>query len=127
MFNRLATTLWLASGLLAAAQSSAEIIDGEEFVDPTRPLLMSAPRGNVDSSVSDMIRNVVPASYDVSFVRASSSSPIAVINDQRVTIGDQIGGATVVAIDRGGVTLSINDQERRISVFATNIKSSAPQ
>ena len=127
MFNRLLNKALLMSGMMAAAQLSAEIIDGEEFVDPTRPLMMTASRGNVDSSVTEMIRNVVPASYDVSFVRASSTSPIAVINDQRVTIGDEIGGATVVAIDRNGVTLSINDQERRISVFTTNIKSAAPQ
>jgi len=125
--NKIAFTALLISSCLASAVATAEVIDGEELVDPTRPLMMAAARDDLDSSVSEMIRNVVPSSYDVSFVRASSASPIAVINEQRVTIGDQIGGATVIAIDRSGVTLSINDEERRISVFDTSIKTSASQ
>ncbi|GAB5499194.1 MAG: hypothetical protein PsegKO_15050 [Pseudohongiellaceae bacterium] len=110
-----------------ASLASADIIDGEELIDPTRPLTIMRAQSSTDDSVMDMIRNVVPSSYDVSFVRASSNSPMAVINDQRVTIGDVIGGATVVAIERNSVTLSINDEERRISVFGTSIKAPAAQ
>lgn len=111
-------------GLVMSPVIYADVIDGEELVDPTRPIFVnqSSATGE-DDAVLDMIRRVVPSSYDVSFVRASSSAPIAVINDQRVTIGDTIGGATVVAIDRNGVTLSINSEERRISLFGTNVKT----
>lgn len=118
----------LITSLLAGGSVLADVIDGEELADPTRPLMLVGTGSDAtDSSVADMIRAVVPSSYDVSFVRASSTSPIAVINDQRVTIGDQVGGATVVAIDRNSVTLSINDQERRISVFGRDIKTPAAQ
>jgi hypothetical protein len=104
-----------------------EVIDGEELVDPTRPIYFNG-RGNIpDDDVLAMIRNVIPASYEVSFVRAGTASPIAVVNDQRVTIGDVVGGATVVGIDRNGVTLSINDEERRITMYGTNVKAPAAQ
>jgi len=105
---------------LYANQALAELIDGEEFIDPTRPIFAT---GNTeDSSLAEMIRTVVPASYDLTFVRAGSSSPIAVINNQQVTIGDMIGGALVVAIERSSVTLLINDEEKRINLYGS-IKS----
>ena len=81
--------------------------------------------GDSEEEMTELFRTVVPASYDVSFVRAGSSSPMAVINEQRVTIGDVIGGALVTAIDRNGVTLLINDEERRVTLYATNVKSPA--
>ena len=128
MFNKSLSVIVLITGMVFVPLAMADIIDGEELVDPTRPLVMASARSSdVESSVMDMIRNVVPSNFDVSFVRASSSSPIAVINDQRVTIGDEVNGATVVAIDRNSVTLSVNNEERRISVFGTSIKSPATQ
>ena len=76
----------------------ADQIDGEELVDPTRPLFFSmAPEGESSAAVMNMIRNVLPSSFEVSFIRASSTSPMAVVNSERVTIGDSIGGASVVA------------------------------
>ena len=65
------------------------------------------------------------ATYNVTFVRASATSPVAIINDQRVTLGDQLGEAEVVAIDRSSVTLRIANQERRISIFDTQVKTVA--
>lgn len=127
MFRTNLRVLLVTSAVLFAPLSGADIIDGEELVDPTRPLAVTRAQSSADDSVMNMIRSVVPSSFDVSFVRASSNSPMAVINDQRVTIGDVIGGATVVAIDRNSVTLSINDEERRISVFGTSIKAPASQ
>jgi hypothetical protein len=109
--------------LLGSAQAMADIIDGEEFVDPTRPF--SIVDADDSSLVQDLIRTVIPASYDVSFIRASSSSPMAVINQQRVTIGDVIGGAEVLEIDRNGVTLLVGEEERRISLYDTNIKATS--
>ena len=118
---RLCGKLILAAGLILVSHSNAELIDGEELVDPTRPFFFS--ESNPDEGMVELIRTVVPASFDISFIRASDTSPMAVINDQRVTIGDVIGGAQVVAIDRSGVTLLINDQERRISLYSTDVKA----
>ena len=44
----------------AASSAKADLIDGEELVDPTRPLFIG--RGDSDTDVLTMIRNVVPAS-----------------------------------------------------------------
>lgn len=107
---------------LLASRGFADEIDGEEFVDPTRPFFV-ALNSNSDAAILDLVRTVVPSSYDLTFVRAGSSSPIAVINDMQVTIGDLIGGALVVSIDRNSVTLLINDQERQINLYGTSIKS----
>lgn len=104
----------------------AEVIDGEDFTDPTRPLFLGPASGAAsDIDVSAFISNVIPSSWDVSFIRASGSAPMAVVNNERVTIGDSVGGAQVVEIDRNGVTLLINEEERRISIFDTAIKARA--
>ncbi len=118
----------LIAALLVAGTSSAvqaDLIDGEELQDPTRPLFLVAQGGS--DQVLDMIRNVIPASYDVSFIRASSTSPMAVINSERVSVGDIVGGATVVAIDRSSVTLSVNGEERIISLYGESVKSAVAQ
>ncbi len=109
--------------MFGSGQLGADVIDGEELVDPTRPFTLS----NVSDSslVQELIRNVVPASYDLSFIRAGSSTPLAVINQQRVTIGDIIGGAEVTAIDRSGVTLLIGEEERRISLYGVSVKTTS--
>ena len=96
--------------LLAAAPASAEVIDGEELVDPTRPLFYNQRSSTEsDSAVTAMINRILPSSFDLSFIRLGGNSAMAVINDQRVGIGDSIGGAEVVAIDRSSVTLRINN------------------
>ncbi len=122
MFRKL-SLLGLSVAVLCSGQVSADVIDGEELVDPTRPLSLGIVDDN--SLVQDLIRNVVPASYDLSFIRAGSTSPMAVINRQRVTIGDIIGGATVKAIDRSGVTLLVGDEERRISLYDVSVKTTS--
>lgn len=110
--------------LLAAAPVSAGVIDGEELVDPTRPLFYTQrSTTDSDSAVTAMINRILPSSFDLSFIRLGGSGAMAVINDQRVGIGDSIGGAEVVAIDRSSVTLSINNQEQRIGLYDTDVKS----
>ena len=122
VFKKL-TVLGLSLAALGSGQTAADVIDGEELADPTRPFTLS---NTSDSSlVQELIRNVVPASYDLSFIRASGSAPMAVINQQRVTVGDIIGGAEVIAIDRSGVTLLVGEEERRISLYDVSVKTTS--
>ena len=118
---------YIASLLLVGCQVAvADVIDGEELIDPTRPLFFSTTSSlGSDVDVSGFISNVIPSSWDVSFVRASGSSPMAIVNNERVTIGDTVGGAEVIEIDRNSVTLLINDEERRISIYDTAFKRQA--
>ena len=109
-------------GILAVASiARADLIDGEDFVDPTRPLFYVETRS--DDVVDQIFRTVAPASYDISFIRAGGESSFAVINSVRVSIGDIIGGAEVLTIDREGVILLIEDEERRINMYENTIKS----
>lgn len=109
--------------LLLVSVSFADVIDGEDLVDPTRPLTSVSDNGGVD--LGAVYRSMVPASFDISFIRASSSNPIAVINGQQVTIGDVIGAASVLSIDRSSVTLLIDGQEQIVSLYKTNVKGAA--
>ena len=110
--------------LAGAAQfATADVIDGENLIDPTRPLFFS--RGETAPAGVDVISNVNASSWDVSFIRASGAVPMAVVNSERVTIGDLVGGAEVIEIDRNSVTLLVNDEETRISIFDTALKSQA--
>lgn len=120
MFRKM--RIGLALGLLGIVSlAEAEVIDGEDFVDPTRPLFYVEPSGN--DVVDEIFRTVVPASYDISFIRAGGEASFAVINGVRVVIGDVVGGAEVVSIDREGVILRIDGEERVISMYESNIKS----
>lgn len=111
----------LLSTLVGGGQISAELIDGEELVDPTRPFNIAV---SVETEEAlEIFRTVVPASFELSFVRAGGGSSLAVINGQSVNVGDLVGGARVVAIDRNGVTLLTgDDEERRIGLSSINIK-----
>jgi type II secretory pathway component PulC len=44
--------------------------------------------------------------------------PLAIVNGQTVYVGDQLGGATVVGIDRTEVTLQINGQRKNLRLAA---------
>ena len=111
----------LITAVVQVSQSMADVIDGEELVDPTRPFYLESS-GQFPDEPS---RVVAPGSFEVSFVRIGSSSAMAIVNSQRVTIGDVIGGATVVAIDRGGVTLMVDEQEQRVNMYRNDIKAPA--
>ncbi len=114
--------LLFGSILLVTQLARADVIDGEELVDPTRPLFAST-ENNEEIDLTEIYRNVVPASFEINFIRASSENPIAVINGVQVTLGDIIGGATVAGIGRDTVTLLINGQENEISLYKTSVKS----
>ena len=124
--SKFSKTLLVAVLIFGGNLVYADLIDGEELRDPTRPIFTTG-ENNTEVQVLDMIRNVIPSSYDLSFVRASSTSPLAVINSERVSLGDVVGGATVVAIERSSVTLSINGEERVISLYSNDVKTPVSQ
>jgi|TARA_B100001971_G_C17706453_1_gene294309 hypothetical protein len=101
----------------------AEVIDGEDLVDPTRPFYSVSSTAATDSGPVTLSGAVSSGGFEVTFIRASSTLPLAVVNDERVTIGDLIGNAQVIGIDRGGVDLLIEGtEERRVELFSESIK-----
>ncbi|MFT4863574.1 MAG: hypothetical protein ACI95C_002806 [Pseudohongiellaceae bacterium] len=122
LLGNMYSLLTVGIALAISSTASADIIEGEELVDPTRPLMFAtSPAAAAD--LGSLFRNIVPANFDISFIRASSDNPIAVINNLQVTVGDVIGGAIVSSIGRDSVTLIINDEEQIINLYKTSVKS----
>ncbi len=107
--------------------TATQTIDGEVLRDPTRPFAVSRisrDGAQEDAGSSRLLPEGVFArsNFNVTFIRDGGTSPMAVINEQRVTIGDLVGGATVVAISTEGVTLSVNGLEQVITTFGPTVK-----
>jgi glucose/arabinose dehydrogenase len=119
-----AQTAALQTQAAALQTQAAQSFDGEMLRDPTRPF--AATNSNLTSpgnAMEDVVSRALPRSnFKVTFVRDGGSSSMAVINDQRVMIGDLIGGATVVAISSAGVTLSVNGSEQVLTAFGPTVK-----
>lgn len=73
--------------------------------DPTKP-----PAG-VQLNIIDEQQ-----AYKVSWLRTGGAKNIAVVNGQRVQVGDQVDGAIVLSIARNGVTLDVGNKKQLISL-----------
>lgn len=106
---------------------ATQSFDGEVLRDPTRPFAVTAVSRGASGNVVDNLPSLPMGglarnNFSVTFIRDGGASPMAVVNEQRVTIGDVIGGATVVAISSDGVTLSVNGLEQVITTFGPTVK-----
>lgn len=73
--------------------------------DPTRPY-----------SPPVLAKAAVARSYTVNAIFISSRRQIAVINGQRVSVGDVVDGATVTRIEKHVITLNANGRELSASL-----------
>ena len=71
-----------------------------DFRDPTRPY---APPAAIKAAVAQ--------SFVVNAIFVSSRRQIAVINGQRVGVGDVVDGATVTRIEKHAITLDADGRE----------------
>ena len=109
---------------LPSAGFSAQQINVQELTDPTRPfgaVELIANQG-LDIDLFAGVENLVAFSYDVSFIRAGTR-PIAIINGKTVTVGDNVGQAEVLAIEKSAVTLIINDEKTIIATHESPVKT----
>lgn len=120
MSRSIVAVLWCLVCPIALAQSAGQqgqLIDGEYFRDPTQPAAVTqAARESLGVSAA------AATNFTVNFVRSGGSSPMAVINQQRLQIGDRIEGALLTDIRPGSVVLSINGFEQEISVFQQSVR-----
>jgi len=85
--------------------------------DPTRPPTVDVKRTTVMSTVSKRTR------WTLSSTLVSSGRRTAVINDQVVSKGDRINGATVVSIQPSTVRLRNRGREVTLIMLKKKIKS----
>ncbi|WP_299181895.1 hypothetical protein [uncultured Neptuniibacter sp.] len=75
--------------------------------DPTRPV--AGYQNNLVVKAAE--------SYQVSWLRVAKTASRAVVNGQRVSVGDSVDGAKVITISRDGVTLMIGAQQKLIPLL----------
>jgi len=113
--------------LQAHAQSVTVTIDGEVFRDPMQPPWAILP--SINTVVDDVATQTGPrlSSLRLSFVRSGGLTPIAVINDTQVTIGDIIEGAPIVDIRPGEVVLIIDGEEQVLNRAVQSVRTPVEQ
>lgn len=72
--------------------------------DPTRPYSAPVPL------------EVSPARFEVNAIINSDKRRLAIVNGRRVGVGDEIDGATVLAISKSDIVLEIDGQEQTLTL-----------
>jgi MSHA biogenesis protein MshK len=108
--------LLLGAGVLAAATVSSE---GTALRDPTRPSGWRAPAAAEQAKQAPVMR------LQGTFSVAGSRS--ALIDGQRVVVGDQVGGAKVLRIEKNKVVLRMEGETVELAALAAPVKTPARQ
>lgn len=121
MFRLIAIAIAIAVfvGGAAAAENSSFV----GLVDPTMPLQLSL-EGVSQERLGERVTEVVieQKTYTVSSILVRPDAKFALINQRRVSEGDEIEGAVVTRIDREGVTLQRGIESIRLSLYKQSIK-----
>lgn len=119
-FAVLHTLMALVAGSAIAAETNDELL-----VDPTVPLSISmaitTQTDSANSGLLDLLGTF--SSYELSSVLVRGEDRIAVINGQRVRVGDSVGAARVTAIEPGRATLNVNGKIETVELYGTSIKT----
>lgn len=110
-----------AALVLAATCHGAEDLAG--LVDPTAPINVSIALEDVGSVDTDGAALPGYESYTLNSVLIRSADRIAVVNNQRVRVGDRVGAAIVSSIDAEGVLLDIDGELKVLSLFGEPVKT----
>ena len=106
--------------LFAQSQGEERLIDGEMLRDPMQPV--SAYRNN--RTAIDVLPELPNRSdFTVNFVRAGGSSPVAVINNRSLTVGDELSGMRIMEIRAGEVVLAASGQEYVLTTFGSAVRT----
>jgi hypothetical protein len=124
--------LVLMSAVVAGSALGATT-DDQLRVDPTVPLGMVFSAGDAESvanaddegSIFDIFGGISGAftSYELSSVLVRAEDRIAVINEERVRVGDKVGTAVVASIDVEQVTLNVDGETLTLKLYENSIKT----
>ena len=89
------------------ASSSYTLPDGEVLQDPTKPQLWNAPAKIAGEKLKD-------PSFKLNYIVSSGKERRAMINNQKVVVGDLISGATVQSINSDSVYLLYKGKQKEL-------------
>jgi hypothetical protein len=110
-------------GLLVLVYVQAATLQDELLVDPTAPLIPVAGADNTDSGINlnDLLTAFI--GYELSSILIRENDRVAVINSQRVRVGERVGNARVTAIEPGSVTLNVDGELQTLQLYQKSIKT----
>ena len=91
---------------VCAAQANYKLPSGEVLQDPTKPLGLPKVQPKATEQIS----------YRLSYVLRSENRNLAIVNGQKVAVGDTVSGAKVLAISSDSVTLSVKGKKRVLAM-----------
>lgn len=109
-------------GLAGGLCISLAALAGNPLPDPTRPAYRSTEPGTTAPEVT----------YSLQSILQSPDRALAIINGQRVTIGDRVGGARVITIRPGEVIVDFSGKRQTLhlnpsaQVIPLNSRSMSP-
>ena len=110
--------LLLVTLVMLAATARAELVNGEDLIDPTAPFLLRADSNSPLLNVFATFNN-----YEVSSILIRPNLRLAVVNSQRVRVGDNIGNAEIVNIEQDRVTINLDGETRELMLHGGSIKT----
>jgi hypothetical protein len=110
--------LLLVTLVMLAATARAELVNGEDLIDPTAPFLLRADSNAPLLNVFATFNN-----YEVSSILIRPNLRLAVVNSQRVRVGDSIGNAEIVNIEQDRVTINLEGETRELMLHGGSIKT----
>jgi hypothetical protein len=110
----------LLPGLLSTVVRAASL-DDELLVDPTAPLFADAAPVTAGGNLLPVLAGFVR--YELSSILIREEDRVAVVNAQRVRVGDSIGSARVTAINPGSVTIRVDGEQQTLQLYRDSIKT----
>ena len=100
--------------ILTALLFVCATVQAEELQDPTRPSYATVGASpNEPQAAASLVLNAI---------RLSPGQRRAMINNRTVRVGERVGDARVVAIDRGGVRLQRGTEQFTLHLLPLKIK-----
>jgi hypothetical protein len=120
--------LLMLATVISTSSALAASRDDELLVDPTVPLSIAfsaSDAGSNDDSDGSGLFGLFGAftSYELNSILIRAEDRIAVINEERVRVGDKIGSAVVVAIEADHVSLNVDGEIETLPLYENSIKT----
>ncbi|MFT5321217.1 MAG: hypothetical protein ACI934_001365 [Pseudohongiellaceae bacterium] len=116
----LVAAILFAGFSMVSVKANAELVNGEEMVDPTAPFFL---RANGDAAIANTSLITTFDNYEVSSILIRSNLKMAIINSQRVSEGDRVGNAEVVNIESNVVTINLDGELKELKLHGGSVKT----